>query len=305
MGRPGRTSASLKSKPAVTRLLTLSAGPISRTACGHLLWQSADALPRSLRCSLSWWATSTSSSRPARFSAIILPQRPPTMRRLALLHQGRLGCPAAAAAGAGRLFGSSAGSSDAHDAHDEAQCLYEVLGAKQSGTPAELKAAFRSVRRRVPPPLALLWPHYITYNCCLPRSVSILHSPLPAAEGTPAASRCFACGGGPARPRCLCSLLARVPGVLPPAKQHLLLALLLRARCKVLCSMPTLPLMPPLFSWQVLANPRTRYLYELSRDRAGPRVLRAAAASGVQGAAGAAYDEVEVRPCGCWLGLHW
>ena len=46
---------------------------------------------------------------------------------------------------------------------------------------------------------------------------------------------------------------------------------------------------------QVLANSRSRQLYDLSRERDSPSVLRAAAASGVPGAASAAYDEVEVR----------
>lgn len=46
---------------------------------------------------------------------------------------------------------------------------------------------------------------------------------------------------------------------------------------------------------QVLSNCRSRQLYDLSRERGSPSVLRAAAASGVPGAASAAYDEVEVR----------
>jgi hypothetical protein len=51
---------------------------------------------------------------------------------------------------------------------------------------------------------------------------------------------------------------------------------------------------------KVLRDPRSRQLYDLSRDRSGPSVLRAAAASGVNAAAGGAYDEVEVR--GGWGG---
>ncbi|KAI7839925.1 hypothetical protein COHA_006319 [Chlorella ohadii] len=47
-------------------------------------------------------------------------------------------------------------------------------------------------------------------------------------------------------------------------------------------------------AYQVLANSRSRQLYDLSRERDSPSVLRAAAASGVPGAASAAYDEVEV-----------
>lgn len=43
---------------------------------------------------------------------------------------------------------------------------------------------------------------------------------------------------------------------------------------------------------QVLAHPRSRQLYDLARDRSGPGVLRAAAASGVSGAT---YEEVQVR----------
>lgn len=46
---------------------------------------------------------------------------------------------------------------------------------------------------------------------------------------------------------------------------------------------------------QVLSNPRARQLYDLSRDAGGPRVLRAAAAAGVEGAADAAYEEAPVR----------
>lgn len=45
---------------------------------------------------------------------------------------------------------------------------------------------------------------------------------------------------------------------------------------------------------QVLSNPCARQLYDLSRDRGNPAVLRAAAASGVPGAAAAAYEDVEV-----------
>ncbi|PRW20219.1 chaperone -domain-containing [Chlorella sorokiniana] len=47
-------------------------------------------------------------------------------------------------------------------------------------------------------------------------------------------------------------------------------------------------------AYQVLANSRSRQLYDLSRERGNPSVLRAAAANGVPGAASAAYDEVEV-----------
>jgi hypothetical protein len=52
-----------------------------------------------------------------------------------------------------------------------------------------------------------------------------------------------------------------------------------------------------LSAYQVLRNPRTRHLYDLSRDRSGASVLRAAAASGVPGAASAAYRDVEVCCC--------
>ncbi|KAL4451255.1 hypothetical protein ABPG77_009327 [Micractinium sp. CCAP 211/92] len=49
-----------------------------------------------------------------------------------------------------------------------------------------------------------------------------------------------------------------------------------------------------LAAYKVLSNPRARQLYDLSRDTGGPRVLRAAAAAGVEGAADAAYEEAPV-----------
>jgi DnaJ-class molecular chaperone len=49
-----------------------------------------------------------------------------------------------------------------------------------------------------------------------------------------------------------------------------------------------------LAAYSVLADPRSRQLYDASRDGRGPGVLRAAAAAGVKGAAAASYEEVEV-----------
>ncbi len=90
-----------------------------------------------------------------------------------------------------------------------------------------------------------------------------------------------------------------VPVVMGAPERHCIQMLVNSAAVMLHC---TLCPITPHTCWhhppQVLANSRSRQLYDLSRERGSPSVLRAAAASGVPGAASAAYDDVEVRRVG-------